>query len=115
MANYTYEQRQMIAEYLENEILPDFVPYTEVTLSSRIPMSILKRGDIEKKIKTLKQTTFGDIKNQVGVRFEMVGYIRYRIIHHSINNTNYILDESNAEVYPLSYLNDTDQVEVIND
>lgn len=72
MTKYTKEQREMIAEYLEKEILP-----MKSLLNQSLPFSALdelvKADDIVDKIKNLRTVTFGDIKNQTGTTFKFKG------------------------------------------
>ena len=68
MTNYTKEQREIITEFFEKEILP-----LKSMVNQSLPFS--KWGewvnvkDIIEKIKNLKFTRFAEIKNQVGTRF----------------------------------------------
>lgn len=107
MANYTYEQRQMIAEYLENDILMA----AKSCLDDKAFLISL-----ENEIRRLKQTTFGDIKNQVGIRFKVRESGDCYVIVHDINNEEYCF--VSLDNYCLFSLNDIDNnvlVEVINE
>ena len=68
MTNYTKEQREMIAKFIEKEILP-----MRIIIDQSLPFS--KRDewvnvkDIIEKIENLKFTRFSEIKSLVGTRF----------------------------------------------
>lgn len=68
MTNYTKEQREMIAEFIEKEILP-MRSMVEQSLASSKRDEWVNVKDINEKIKNLKFTRFSEIKSLVGTRF----------------------------------------------
>lgn len=107
MTNYTYEQRKMIAEYLENEIL---------TISQEIEQ--IYKNNIRNKIKNLKLTTFEDIKNIIGTKFICTPLFDRNIlviVYDPFTMKNYIFCEQSHQIMDVSLVTTDWRVEVINE
>lgn len=68
MTNYTKEQREMIVEFIEKEILP-MRSMVDQSLAFSEQGEWVNIKDINEKIKNLKFSRFSEIKSLVGTRF----------------------------------------------
>lgn len=114
MTKYTKEQREMIAEYLEKEILP-----MKSRVNQSLPFSALDEwvnaNDIVDKIKNLKFTRFAEIKNIVGTRFvQRFSDAEYIIVYNHTSKESIIININKSLAFGVDTVSDDTLVEVIN-
>lgn len=115
MTNYTKEQREIITEFFEKEILP-----LKSMVNQSLPFSKLGEWvnvkDIIEKIENLKFTRFAEIKNQVGTRFMQQFYDdEYVIARNQTTNENIIININKSLAFGVDAVSDDTLVEVINE
>lgn len=115
MTNYTKEQREMIAEFIEKEILPmRSIVNQSLAFSKRDEWVNVK--DINEKIKNLKFTRFAEIKNIVGTRFmQRFSDIEYIIVYNNTSKESIIININKSLAFGVDTVSDDTLVEVIND
>ena len=118
MTNYTKEQQEMVAEFIEKEILP---------MRSMVNQSLAfpKRDEwdsvkdiIEKieKIENLKFTKFAEIKSLVGTRFmQRFSAVEYIIAYNQTSKENIVININNSIAFGVDTVSDDTLVEVINE
>ena len=115
MTNYTKEQREMIAEFIEKEILP-MRSMVDQSLAFSKQDEWVNVKDINEKLKNLKFIWFAEIKNQVGTRFLQQFYDdKYIIAHNQTTNENIIININKSLAFGVNTISDDTLVEVISD
>ncbi|MCX8581987.1 hypothetical protein J3U18_09800 [Gilliamella sp. B3482] len=115
MTNYTKEQREMIAEFIEKEILPMRSMVNQSLVFSKQDEWVNVK-DINEKLKNLKFIRFAEIKNQVGTRFLRQFYDdKYIIAHNQTTNENIIININKSLAFSVNAISDDTLVEVINE
>lgn len=115
MTNYTKEQREIITEFFEKEILP-----LKSMVNQSLPFSKqdewVNVKDIIEKIENLKFTRFAEIKNQVGTRFMQQFYDdEYVIARNQTINENIVINIDKSLAFGVNTISDDTLVEVINE
>ena len=115
MTNYTKEQREIITEFFEKEILP-----LKSMVNQSLPFSKqdewVNVKDIIEKIENLKFTRFAEIKNQVGTRFLQQFYDdEYVIAHNQTTNENIIININKSLAFGVDTVSGDTLVKVINE
>ena len=115
MTNYTKEQREMIAKFIEKEILP-----MRIIIDQSLPFSkrdeLVSVKDINEKIKNLKFTRFAEIKNHVGTKFKQRFYDdEYVIGYNQTSKENIIININKSLAFGVDTVSGDTLVEVINE
>lgn len=116
MTNYTYEQRKMIADYLENEVLTkqhQIKDHPDDNFNTGYYMAV-DSSIIENLIDELTNLTFGEIKHQAGVKFKYDGF-EYAIGYDVEYDCFQVIDLETFKISDLNLINDYEKVEVINE
>lgn len=115
MTNYTKEQREMITEFIEKEILPmRSMVNQSLAFSKRDEWVNVK--DIKEKIESLKFTKFAEIKNHVGTRFKQRFYDdEYVIGYNQTSEENIIININKSLAFGVDTVSDDTFVEVIDE
>ena len=115
MTNYTKEQREMIAEFIEKEILP-MRSMVDQSLAFSKQDEWVNVKDINEKLKNRKFIRFAEIKNQVGTSFMQQFYDdKYIIAHNQTTNENIIININKSLAFGVNTISDDTLVEVISD
>lgn len=115
MTKYTKEQREMITEFIEKEILP-----MKSKVNQSLPFSALDEWvnakDIVDKIKNFKFTRFAEIKNIVGTRFmQRFSDAEYIIVYNHTSKESIIININKSLAFGVDTISDDTLVEVINE
>ena len=115
MTNYTKEQQEMVAEFIEKEILP-MRSMVNQSLAFSKQDEWVNVKDINEKLKNLKFIRFAEIKNQVGTRFMQQFYDdEYVIAHNQTTMGNIIININKSLAFSVDAVSDDTLVEVINE
>ena len=115
MTRYTKEQQEMIAEFIEKEILPmRSMVDQSLAFSKRDEWVNVK--DINEKIKNLKFTRFAEIKSLVGTRFmQRFSDAECIIAYNQTSKENIIINIKKSLAFGVDTVSDDTLVEVINE